>query len=95
MNILLLSVIAFLVLQVFDVDSTKKVLANGGRELNPIINFFMKKLGVDHGLYFSKLIVVSFILGLYSIDLIDVVAMTIVNIVYLIVIINNYRISKK
>jgi hypothetical protein len=95
MDILLLSIILFLVLQVLDVDSTKKVLANGGRELNPIVDFFMKKFGINKGLIIAKLIVVPVILYFYGIGQINLTVITIVNVIYIAVVVNNYRIAKK
>jgi hypothetical protein len=95
MDILFLSIVLFVVLQVLDVDSTKKVLANGGRELNPIVNFFMKKFGINQGLYLTKIIVIAFIVGLYNAGQLNIVVLTIINIIFLVIVINNYRITKK
>lgn len=37
--------VAFALAQIADIITTRKVLAQGGRELNPVIAFFMDKFG--------------------------------------------------
>lgn len=95
MDILFLSVVLFLALQFLDYDSTKKVLANGGRELNPIVNFLMKKFGVNRGLIIAKFIAIWAVLYFYNLDQLDLIIMTIINLIYIAVVVNNYRIAKK
>jgi len=95
MDILFLSVVLFVVLQILDIDSTKKVLSKGGHELNPVVDFFMRRFGINKGLYIIKFIVTMLIVYFYNIGQIDLTVLTILNLFYIVIVINNYRISKK
>jgi len=53
-NIVLLLIL--IVLQFFDIKTTLVVLEQGGREINPLINFLMYKFGVKKVLYVSKIL---------------------------------------
>jgi hypothetical protein len=50
-------IIAIIILQLGDFWTTKVALENGFVELNPIVKFFMTKLGTIPGLFFAKVYV--------------------------------------
>ena len=95
MDILTLLVIALIVFQVLDVYTTRKVLSQGGRELNPILAPLMEKFGVDKTLFFNKAIFIAFILYFFNAGTLDLTFMVIVNVIYALVVIHNFRQFKK
>ena len=95
MAILILTV--FAVLQFLDFYSTARVLGKGGRELNPIVAYVIKKFGIA-GLALLKIFIAIIPIGAYW--LICLIAMPIltyyvyfmiaVTVIYGIVIISNF-----
>jgi hypothetical protein len=59
-----LALLAFLIaLQVADYLTTRRILALGGYERNPIVRWFMSRLGERDGLIIAKLTMTSLALG--------------------------------
>ena len=92
-NLILLLI--FVILQILDIYTTRKILLSGGRELNPVMNFIMLKLGVDPGLILAKVIIVVFVCSLILFVNIDHIIFGLVNLGYALVIINNFNVLKK
>lgn len=59
--------IIFILLQIFDVFSTMRILKNNGKELNCLLNYFIKKIGRTPALILSKLLGVGVITVLVTI----------------------------
>jgi len=53
--------VVFTILQVLDVWTTHRILSAGGRELNPVMDWLFKRLGVLPGLIIVKTVVVALI----------------------------------
>ena len=56
--------IAFLILSIIDAVTTHKIISDGGSELNPVVWFFIKTLGLTLGLVAIKGLVIGFIFWL-------------------------------
>jgi hypothetical protein len=58
------------VLQIGDVLTTEKILGNGGKELNPIMNWLFTKFGMHKVLIIKSIVSteIAFFAGLYSPD---------------------------
>lgn len=81
--------ILLIILNVFDFYSTYKILKAGGIEVNPAMNFLIKKLGLITALILSKLIVLVSIVILFYMEM--QVLMIVLGLFYLYVAINNFR----
>ena len=67
MGILEALLVAGLLLQAGDFYTTKRILQNGGRELNPAMDWLFKKLGLTKGLLLGKAVgVIAFVI-LYNV----------------------------
>ena len=85
--------IAFVILQLADIYTTKTILNDGGRELNPLMAKAFEKFGVLPSLVVSKS-VVAVLVYLYVQQ--HEVVMALLVLFYLIVISNNfYQINKR
>jgi len=85
--------IAFVILQLADIYTTKTILNDGGRELNPLMAKAFEKFGVLPSLVVSKS-VVAVLVYLYVQQ--HEVVMSLLVLFYLIVISNNfYQINKR
>lgn len=80
--------VLLVILQVLDVHSTNKVLAQGGVELNPVMRFLMKVLG--EAWWAGKVVMVAIGAGLaFTHDL--HLLIWVLDAVYIVVVANNYR----
>ena len=85
--------IAFVILQLADIYTTKTILDDGGREVNPVMAKLFEKFGVLPSLVVSK-IVVAVLVYLYVQQ--HEIVMSLLVLFYLIVISNNfYQINKR
>lgn len=85
----------FILLQLGDFVTTRQVLSRGGRELNPIVQWLMTRLGIIPGLAVAKILAVALIVYLTATTQIDQTVLIILNLIYLAVVINNYRVAQK
>jgi hypothetical protein len=87
------------ILQVLDVVSTAKALKNPKlAEGNPVVSFFIKKLGVTGGLVAIKLLAagaVTWALITYPFgSSADLVVLVVLNVVYVYIVVNNFRLLR-
>lgn len=54
--------ILLIILNIYDGLTTFILLEHGGKELNPIVNWFIKKFGVVDGLFFIKSITLTWLM---------------------------------
>jgi hypothetical protein len=81
--------VALCILQILDIASTVGVLANGGRELNPVARWLMQKLGAIPALVIMKLIFL-YVMSVYGLPAEFEFELQIVILgFYLVVVINN------
>jgi len=85
--------IAFVILQLADIYTTKTILDDGGREINPLMAKAFEKFGVLPALVVSKIVVVGLVyVYVQSYEIV----MSLLVLFYLIVISNNfYQINKR
>ena len=99
--IFVVSFILFLILNLLDAHSTFEIVSRIGHhaERNPVARYFIKTFGIKKGIIYLKMIIiflVPFIIWSYTISSKEITVLLIgINIVYLIVVINNYMILKK
>jgi len=90
-DLLLLSI---LILNIVDIYTTYQAISNSNaKELNPIVRFFIDKLGLVFGLLLTKAIFIAFIIAVYQ--YLPIYALIGINILYIAIIINNLIIIKK
>ena len=91
-NILLVLMIVFVILQLADVITTMGFLkSNTGHEVNPIMSKLFSKIGVVPSLVIVKTLVIA----LFVFYMRNVVLLSIVNLFYAYVVYNNYKIWNK
>jgi hypothetical protein len=78
----------FTLLQVIDVWTTHKIMSSGGRELNPVMDWFFKKFGVLPSIIVAK-VAVLIIAWLYLISNIEIVF--VICVFYIFIVINNLK----
>ena len=92
---ILQGVMVLLILQVLDSYSTLQVLRRGGVERNPIMRYLMGTFGVKTAVIACKgLGTVVFLYVLY-LGFIPTVVLWCVNVVYCVVVVNNFRHLRK
>lgn len=80
-------------LQIFDYVSTVKALESGkGVEANPLVKWFMDKMGVRQGLAVLKGVGIAAAFYLYSIQ--SVIGLGVLIALYGYIVVNNFRIAK-
>jgi len=82
-NVIILGFVIFIVLNIIDFFLTKKILEHGGKEFNPVMNFIYKKFNM-FGIFFLKLIVISFLFFQICKQQIDIFTIFYLNLVYII-----------
>ena len=94
-------VIIFILLNIFDAITTFYVVSKYSytSERNPMVRFLIKKYGIKKGLIYTKFIII-FILPLIIWSYIEHalsinIVLIILNIFYLLVVLNNYNIYRK
>ena len=89
----------FLLLQLFDFYSTWRILRSGGREMNPIMAWIFKNIGVIKGLIITKTLMgmaFVYIIYLYKNTTEVTITLVIINLVYVfLVYLNNTKGLKK
>jgi hypothetical protein len=93
---LLLALAVFVLLQVLDVWTTRRALAAGGQELNPLANWAMAQLGEVPGL-----VVIKAVLGLLLLYALahlpyaqGLASVLVNNAIYTVVVISNLRVAR-
>lgn len=81
-------IILLLALQVLDYHTTKTILALGGRELNPVMRWLMDRVGVEEALTLKGTLVVIAAVLFFREYVLALVAM---NVIFLAVVLFNYR----
>lgn len=81
--------IVFAVLQALDAYTTLQILAKGGKELNPVMNWVFDKLGIVNGVVMVKCFII--LLFLWAIDLIPVWVFILMIGIYSFVVAHNLR----
>ena len=82
MDIVLILLIIFTVLQILDVYTTYKILSNGGRELNPLVRWVIEKVGLVLGISSLKVILVACLTVIWYNNMLPVWAMVVADVVY-------------
>ena len=77
-----------IVLQCLDYYTTHTILANGGRELNPVMRWLMEHMSIDDALLFKGFVVVAVAVILFLDNLYALAAM---DIVFALVVMFNWR----
>lgn len=92
-KMLIILAILLIALNAFDFYSTYKILRAGGNEINPIMNFLIKKLGLVLALVISKLLVLVCIALLVWLEMVYLIAILVA--IYIWVAVHNFREMKK
>lgn len=87
--------VVFCFLQFLDVIYTKAILDKGGVELNPVMRWFMDKLGVMAGLIIPKIVVISAFGYLVLMEMIPVIVTLLLIAFYGWVVYNNWNQLRK
>lgn len=87
LNLILFLVFVFL--QLLDHHSTLKALELGAREANPVVKFLMNRFGTETGLVIKT--VFAIVVGYIAYTLGLTVALAVLNVIYMVVVGNNYR----
>lgn len=89
----LMFLIYLIALQAIDAYTTIVVIKNGGRELNPILNYIFLRINFIWALIIIKLFISSIIVYFYRGGLISI--LIVLSIIYTFVVINNIKQFKK
>lgn len=92
-KMLIILAILLIALNAFDFYSTYKILKNGGSEVNPVMNFLIKKLGLVLALVLSKLLVLICIAVLVWLEMVYLLVILVA--IYIWVAVHNFREMKK
>jgi hypothetical protein len=90
--------VLFIILQILDVYSTYICFSKGAREVNPIVRFVIQRLGFIPGLVILKGIVCYIAYKLYidyPVDADSFKVFYILNIIYVLVVVNNFNVYRK
>jgi hypothetical protein len=85
--------IIFCLLQIFDVYSTYQILNAGGREVNPMMNWLMDRVGVMAALIGTKVLAVG-MLGAavaYAQEPVAMSALAVLDLYYAVMMYRNYK----
>ena len=85
----------FTILQYLDVDSTNKALKAGGMEANPIVRWLMSKLGDKWWVIKIPVLAITFYAFSPPTNMVGVSLLTAINLLYVWVVANNYKIGDK
>ena len=88
-KMLIILAILLIALNAFDFYSTYKILKNGGSEVNPVMNFLIKKLGLVLALVLSKLLVLICIAVLVWLEMVCLLVILVC--IYSYVAVHNFR----
>jgi hypothetical protein len=98
-NLTIALFILFLALQAADFYSTYRTISNGtGQEANPVVIWMISKIGLVGGLLISKAAAVGTMLYFmlnYPMVPTSIDAIAVVELIYLVVVINNFRIGNQ
>ena len=86
---LIILAILLIALNIFDSYSTYKILRAGGKEVNPVMNFLIQKLGLVWALVISKLLVLVCISVLVWLEIVYLLVILVC--IYAYVAVNNFR----
>lgn len=85
--------VLFIFLQMLDIYSTRKALNKPGvYEANPVMRFFMNRIGVDAALVLVKAVGIG--VFFYYLNSISPWVFIVLNIIYTVVVYNNLRLAK-
>jgi hypothetical protein len=83
--------VVLVILQGLDIWTTKTILDNGGKELNPVMRFLMEKIGVMKALFLMKIMLVIVVgYGVFTSTL-SLILLGLVCILYAIVVASNWK----
>lgn len=92
-------IVLLIVLNGFDAYTTIKVTSEGkGKEANPIMRFLIDKLGVYAALIGTKVLVIGWMIwhiNTYNIYGASIYSMIAINLLYLYVVINNFKVLNR
>lgn len=82
-----------ILMQLFDFYSTFVILRAGGREVNPVVNFLINKIGLVLALIIAKSVAIAGVVFIYYVD--NLIAMIVLILIYSYVCLNNYKVMKR